>query len=119
MIQCNAGDTLKFAVISKKFFGWKQPIIARNVSMVSLYISNPLVKLFNKWLYKNADSIISVSENSKKDINTLFPETLHKTTVIPVGIEPQVPKQVEWKNADSASCHLIHVGGFSFEKNHE
>lgn len=118
VIQCNAGDTLKFAVISKKFFGWKQPIIARNASMVSLYINNPLVKLLNKWLYKNADSIISVSQNSKKDINSIFPETLQKTTVIPVGIEIVQPKLVDWFGGIEAKKHIIHVGGFSFEKNH-
>ncbi len=118
VIQCNAGDTLKFAVISKQFFGWKQPIIARNASMVSLYINNPLVKLLNKWLYKNANSIISVSENSKKDINTIFPETLRKTTVIPVGIEIVEPHEVAWLGTMEAKKHIIHVGGFSFEKNH-
>lgn len=118
VIQCNAGDTLKFAVISKKFFGWKQPVIARNASMVSLYINNPLVKLINKFLYKNANSIISVSKNSKKDINTLFPETLQKTTVIPGGIEIVQPENVEWLGGIEAKKHIIHVGGFSFEKNH-
>ena len=45
VIQCNAGDTLKYAVLSKKIFKWKQPIIARNASMVSLYIKNPITKL--------------------------------------------------------------------------
>jgi glycosyltransferase involved in cell wall biosynthesis len=117
VIQCNAGDTLKFAVLSKKMLGWKQPVIARNASMVSLYINNPLTKWINGFWYKNVDCIISVSESSKKDINALFPVTLPKTTVIPVGIELVPPQQVEWKGA-AAEKHIIHVGGFSFEKNH-
>jgi glycosyltransferase involved in cell wall biosynthesis len=118
VVQCNAGDTLKFAVFSKQLFGWQQPIVARNASMVSLYINNPLVKYINKWLYTKADSIISVSQNSKKDINTLFPETLSKTKVIPVGIEIVQPKAVSWLGGKEAKKHIVHVGGFSFEKNH-
>jgi glycosyltransferase involved in cell wall biosynthesis len=119
VIQCNAGDTLKFAVLSKKIFGWKQPIVARNASMVSLYIKNPFTKILNQWLYNNVDFVASVSENSKKDLNTLFPKTKDKTTVIPVGIEIYKPKSVEWQGGQNAQKHIIHVGGFSFEKNHE
>lgn len=119
IIQCNAGDTLKFAVLSKQLFHWKQPIIARNASMVSLYITNPLTKWINSMLYKKADSIISVSENSKKDITTLFPETISKTIVIPVGIEIQPTKAVDWLGGVATDKHIVHVGGFSFEKNHE
>lgn len=119
VIQCNAGDTLKFAVLSKKIFSWKQPIVARNASMVSLYINNKPTKLINHWLYKHVDFIVSVSENSKRDIVNLFPEVASKITVIPVGIEFYVPKVVEWKGGKSALKHIIHVGGFSFEKNHE
>ncbi|MFN3969039.1 glycosyltransferase [Flavobacterium sp.] len=119
IIQCNAGDTLKFAVLSQKIFGWKQPIIARNASMVSLYIKNPLTKWINKKLYQNASLVVSVSENSKKDLNALFPETTSKTLVLPVGIEINPLLETEWKGGKQAKHHIIHVGGFSFEKNHE
>lgn len=119
VIQCNAGDTLKFATISQKFFGWPQPIIARNASMVSLYIKNPVTKWINKKLYQNAALIVSVSQNSKKDLNTLYPETTSKTTVIPVGIEINPKRETNWKGGFTAQHHIIHVGGFSFEKNHE
>jgi glycosyltransferase involved in cell wall biosynthesis len=119
IIQCNAGDTLKFAVMSKKIFGWKQPIVARNASMISLYINNPFVKWINHWLYHNVDFVLSVSENSKKDVNTLFPSTVQKSAVIPVGIELPTTMEVDWKGGIEAKHHIIHVGGFSFEKNHE
>ncbi len=118
VIQCNAGDTLKYAVLSKKIFKWKQPIIARNASMVSLYIKNPVTKWINKQLYKNATSIISVSTNSMNDIISLYPEVATKTEVIPVGIEIKKINQVEWLRSKEAQKHIIHVGGFSFEKNH-
>lgn len=119
VIQCNAADTLKFAVFSKKIFRWKQPIVARNASMVSLYIHNPITKYFNHWLYKNVEFIASVSENSKNDLVALFPNLSSKVQVIPVGIEKQETKAVEWKDGLNADKHIIHVGGFSFEKNHE
>ncbi|NNT72558.1 glycosyltransferase [Flavobacterium sp. IMCC34852] len=119
IIQCNAGDTLKFAVLSQKIFRWEQPIIARNASMVSLYIKNPLTKWINKKLYQNAAMVVSVSENSKKDLNSLFPETTSKTIVLPVGIEINTVHETNWKGGNHAKHHIIHVGGFSFEKNHE
>ncbi len=119
VVQCNAGDTLKFAVLSKKIFGWKSPIIARNASMVSLYIKNPVTKWINKKLYQNAALIVSVSQNSKKDLNLLFPETTSKTKVIPVGVEINPQQETQWKGGKQAQNHIIHVGGFSFEKNHE
>jgi glycosyltransferase involved in cell wall biosynthesis len=119
LIQCNAGDTLKFAVLSKKTTGWKQPIIARNASMVSLYINNPITKWINGVWYKYTDYVISVSENSKQDINALFPVTIPKSAVIPVGIEIIPPQEVALIGGDPTQKHIIHVGGFSFEKNHE
>jgi glycosyltransferase involved in cell wall biosynthesis len=119
VIQCNAADTLKFAVFSKMIFRWKQPIVARNASMVSLYIHNSITRHFNHWLYKNVEFIASVSENSKNDLVGLFPDLSSKVQVIPVGIEKQVTNAVEWKGGLNAEKHIIHVGGFSFEKNHE
>lgn len=118
IVQCNAGDTLKFAVFSQLFYGWKTPIIARNASMVSAYIKNPLIKLLNRWMYSRTQAIVSVSQIAANDLNQLFPETKSKTTVIPVGINLQSFAPVEWKNASPTAFQVLHVGGFSFEKNH-
>ncbi|GGD30252.1 glycosyltransferase family 4 protein [Flavobacterium orientale] len=118
VVQCNAGDTLKFAVFSQLFTGWKIPIIARNASMVSAYIKNPIIKLLNRWFYSKTQAIVSVSHLAAKDLNTLFPETTSKTTVIPIGINLQSFTPVAWKNASPTAFQMVHVGGFSFEKNH-
>ena len=118
VIQCNAGDTLKFAVLSKLLHRWKTPLVARNASMVSSYIHHPVTKWINGFFYKNTQAIISVSQLSAVDINELFPETKSKTTVIPIGVQFQDSKPVQWKNEGKASINLIHVGGFTFEKNH-
>ena len=119
IIQCNAGDTLKFAVLSKMFFRWKQPVVARNASMVSLYIKSPLVKVLNGLLYRKANHIISVSHSTRDDLVKLFPFAHRKCSVIPVGTEPVVVRPVTWQGGDSAQKHIVHVGGFTFEKNHE
>jgi glycosyltransferase involved in cell wall biosynthesis len=118
VVQCNAGDTLKFAVFSQLFNGWKTPIIARNASMVSAYIKNPLIKLLNRWMYSRTQAVISVSQLAANDLNQLFPETKAKTTVIPIGIHFSEFSPVAWKNAPEEAFHIVHVGGFSFEKNH-
>jgi hypothetical protein len=47
LVQANAGDTLKYAVFSKLLYRWKQPIVFRNASMISLYIQSWWVKKFN------------------------------------------------------------------------
>jgi glycosyltransferase involved in cell wall biosynthesis len=119
LVQCNAGDTLKFAVLSKQIFGWKSSIIARNASTVSGYIKSKSTKKINEFLYSKTDAIISVSEHSKKDLNQLFPATTNKTTVIPIGVEKEIINKVDWKEVDKASYNIIHVGGFTFEKNHK
>src|SRR5687768_607876 len=67
IIQANAGDTLKYAVLSRLFFGWKVPIIFRNASTVSLYIKSPVVRKWNAFLYASTAYIISVSDFTKKD----------------------------------------------------
>lgn len=117
IVQANAGDTLKYSVFSKKTFGWYTPIIFRNASEVGRYLKSGLQKEFNKYLYKNVAGVASVSKASENDLLEYFPFLDGKTQVIPVGLE---------KNENIASIvlepedysHIIHVGGFSFEKNH-
>ncbi len=123
IVQANAGDTLKYAVLSRLLFGWKQPIVFRNASMVSLYIKNPIIKKLNGFLYSKVDAIASVSHQSKLDLNQLFPITKIKSKVIPIGIEQAVGAQrrsrEERSGIEENEIQLVHVGGFSFEKNHK
>jgi len=118
IIQCNAGDTLKYTIFSKIIFRWKCKIITRNASTVSNYIRSISAKTINLFLYKNIDAVISVSKFSASDINQLFPVTKNKTFTIPIGIEEVVIRDVKWKAQRSNSINVIHVGGFTFEKNH-
>ncbi|WP_165499101.1 glycosyltransferase [Gramella sp. KN1008] len=118
VVQANAGDTLKYAVFSKKIFRWKTPIIFRNASEVGKYLNNHLQRKLNDFLYQNVDQVISVSRTSRNDIITNFPILKNKTIAIPVGIENR-KKIISEELQPSGYRHIIHVGGFTFEKNHE
>ncbi|WP_299702403.1 glycosyltransferase [uncultured Pontibacter sp.] len=118
VIQANAGDTLKYAVFSKLFFKWKQPIVFRNASTLSSYIKNPLQKLYNEFLYKQTDAIASVSEYSRNDLLLLYPGLKSRTYTIPIGLEEKIRVENPFPVNHKDQVKLVHVGGFSFEKNH-
>jgi glycosyltransferase involved in cell wall biosynthesis len=119
VVQANAGDTLKYAVASKLRFGWKQPIVFRNASTISLYIKSLAAKLFNGFFFRFTDLVISVSQTSASDFARLFPRYKEKIITIPIGIEEpaldHIPAPVK---TSGEPLRIIHVGGFSFEKNH-
>lgn len=117
IVQANAGDTLKYAVISKTIFRWKQPVIFRNASMVSSYIHGKITKMITAWLFANVSHIISVSAFTKNDLVQYFGLDSTGITVLPVGIELQPFSTLE--KFEKGLINLVHVGGFSFEKNHE
>lgn len=124
IVQANAGDTLRYAVFSKLLFRWKQPIIFRNASTISLYIKSRLSAFWNAFFIRYAVKIISVSKASALDFGQVFPGQRKKITTIPVGIEDVTVSAVEEKQLTSGMLPAhgpvyIHVGGFSFEKNHE
>jgi len=118
IVQANAGDTLKFAVFSKLIFGWKTSIVFRNASEIGRYLDSWPKKIYNAFLFSNTDLIISVSQASKMDILKLFPSLANKTEVIPVGLE-NIKSIEPFSYKPEGDCHIAHVGGFSFEKNHE
>ncbi|MCZ2845024.1 MAG: glycosyltransferase [Candidatus Bathyarchaeota archaeon] len=118
IIQANAGDTLKYAIFSKLFFKWKTPIVFRNASEVGRYLSSNYQKIFNRFLYERLDGVISVSHASKKDLLRHFPFLVNLTQVIPIGLEEKLNIEVISLKPEGKQ-HIVHVGGFSFEKNHQ
>lgn len=118
IIQANAGDTLKVAALSKLIFRWKQPLVFRNASTMSTYIKSTGVRLFNGFLLQRARAVISVSENSKQDLLRLFPKRdAASVYVVPIGVEETSLIQVQ-QDKPAETPIVIHVGGFTFEKNH-
>jgi glycosyltransferase involved in cell wall biosynthesis len=120
IIQANAGDTLKYAVFSKLFFRWKQPIVFRNASTISLYIKTTPAKLLNSFFFKYASRIVSVSRTSATDFASLFPQFKNRIVTVPIGIEEAVFNGQEKENVLQGASKpvLVHVGGFTYEKNH-
>ncbi|WP_029032978.1 glycosyltransferase [Salinimicrobium terrae] len=118
VVQANAGDTLKYAVFSKIIFNWKVPIFSRNASEIGRYLTNSIQKNLNSFLYKRVDRVISVSKASENDILEHFPFLEGRTEVIPVGLERiKIPRDVVLEPGNKK--HIVHVGGFTFEKNHK
>ncbi|HTL08431.1 MAG TPA: glycosyltransferase [Chitinophagaceae bacterium] len=121
IVQANAGDTLKYAVFSKIIFRWKQPIVFRNASMISLYIRSWPARVWNRFLFSFTDKIISVSRHSAADFAQLFPSLKEKLSTVPNGVEPLPARIVNIHticNQPRRNPVFIHVGAFTFEKNH-
>lgn len=119
VVQANAGDTLKYAVLSKLFFKWKQPIVFRNASTISLYIKTTPAKLLNGFFFKHASRIVSVSSTSATDFAKLFPQFKERIVTVPIGIEETINNTAEENVIPGAlKPVLVHVGGFTYEKNH-
>ena len=123
-IQANAGDTMRYAVLSRIVYGWKSPIIFRNASVVSQYIKNPIKKFYYSFLLKQVNNIISVSDVSMRDYIQMFPFMKNKIQMIPIGIETEeLDKVMGYQGVGVSGCpegdYILHVGGFTFEKNHE
>lgn len=124
VIQANAGDTLKYAVFSKILYRWKQPIVFRNASTISLYIKSWSQRQWNSLLFRFVDKIISVSNASAFDFSNLFPAYKNKVITIPIGIEHvEISNAINGKAPERVQLNgqgprIVHVGGFTFEKNH-
>lgn len=113
IVQANAGDTLKFAILSKLIFRWKVPVVFRNASTISEYINSLITLWFNRFLFRKTSFVVSVSESSRQDFLRLFPFIKGRIEVIPIGIDSMYKSDVSKKRE-----YLLHVGGFTFEKNH-
>ena len=120
IIQANAADTLKFAIFSKMLFAWKQPVVYRNASMISSYIHNPIQLLLNKILVRRLNYVVSVTKQCALDFVQTFKYDSHKNQIIPIGFEKKeilsFPQDLQALKKNTPL--LLHVGGFTFEKNH-
>jgi glycosyltransferase involved in cell wall biosynthesis len=92
--------------------------------VVSQYIKNPIKKFYYSFLLKRVNKIISVSDVSMRDYIQMFPFVKNKIQVIPIGIETEIlDKELGYQGVGVSGCpeddYILHVGGFTFEKNHE
>lgn len=119
VVQANAGDTLRYAVFSRLFFKWRQPVVFRNASTLSSYLRSRLQKLYTRFLFSRTDAVASVSEFSRQDLIRLFPRVASRSRTIPIGLENEKAVRNPFPPEHAQTTKLVHVGGFSFEKNHK
>jgi glycosyltransferase involved in cell wall biosynthesis len=121
IIQANAGDTLKYAVALRILHRVRAKIVFRNASTISQYTGRGAKSRAIGFLFRRVDAVASVSEFSKSDITSLFPFLAKKTRVIPGGVKLSGKKSNDplYEQLFESRPVFLHVGGYSFEKNHE
>lgn len=121
VVQANAGDTLKYASISKKLFGWKAKLVFRNANKMGDFIDTLWKKQFNTWLLKEVDFVASVSEECKNDFAEVFNWPHNKISTLPIGVDTAEAtnhnplNEMQWASAFPV---LLSVASFVQEKNH-
>jgi glycosyltransferase involved in cell wall biosynthesis len=116
IIQTNAGDTTRIAVLSKTILGWNVPIVMRNASTISQYMGSGFKKKYYQFLVDKVDAVASVSHVSKDDFTKQFPNAKQKVHLLPIGIDPSLFEDAV--PPVGLGTYILHVGGFTFEKNH-
>lgn len=119
IVQANAGDTLKYTTLSKKIFGWPNPLYFRNANKISGFLTTSLKKIFNRWLMKEVDFVASVSNECMLDFLTLYPSFSNRIASLPIGTKINENVSVSMiSDLDIKKPALLHVGSFVPEKNH-
>lgn len=116
IIQANAGDTLKYAAISKRLHNWKAKLVFRNANKMSGFIKSKPHLWLNQFFLKQVDYFISVSENCRYDLIQLYPNAKHNSATGTIGT-------FDYSNIKAVDKHTnnkiwINVGAFVKEKNH-
>jgi glycosyltransferase involved in cell wall biosynthesis len=122
IVQANAGDTLKYASLSKKLYRWKAKFVFRNANKISGFLRNRFKKNLNAWLMQEVDFVASVSEECTLDFKKTFPFIHNRIECLPIGVDLNSPKPYNSLNEIGISGDgpfILHVGGFMPEKNHK
>jgi L-malate glycosyltransferase len=124
VIQCNGSDTLKY-MVAASFFTPKIPLVYRNISIISEWLSNTPKKLLYKKVFSRIDHVSSVGEEAIEDFIKTFSYPKSQTSVIRRGIplkkvnvlsRQDLRKELKIGENDKIA---IHIGNFSPEKNHQ
>lgn len=121
IVQANAGDTLKYASISKKIFGWKAKFVFRNANKIGGFLTNRFKIFLNTWLMQEVDFVASVSEECTIDFKKTFPFIKERIACLPIGVDLKIPQPYHSLieiGIEGDGPFLLHVGGFMPEKNH-
>lgn len=117
LVQANAGDTLKYVVLSKFFCRWRARVVFRNANKMSSFIDSWSKMVLNRWLLSRCKFIISVSENCREDLTNFLPRAQKFSVTIPIGTP--APEAVVSEAIDNSTRPLwISIAKFVPEKNH-
>lgn len=116
IVQANAGDTLKYASISKRLYKWKAKLVFRNANKMSAFINSKPHLWLNQFFLKQMDYAISVSENCRQDLIQLYPKAKNISATGTIGTFDFGDLKAVEKISDNKIW--INVGSFVKEKNH-
>lgn len=121
IVQANAADTLKYAVMSKLFFRWKAKIVFRNANKMGDFIRSPFTKLMNRFFLSRVQLVASVSEECKIDFLRMFQLQHIPCLTLPIGINSSFANGYTDLSAFGIPAGrpvFLSVAGFVPEKNH-
>jgi glycosyltransferase involved in cell wall biosynthesis len=118
IVQANAGDTLKYAALSKLLFPWKGALVYRNANQMGDFITSELQKYLYSKLLSQVDAVASVSQASKENFKVTFPKFQKEVAYLPIGIpiDQHTPAQ-GLPDFLKGKKYLLQVGGLVREKN--
>lgn len=124
IVQANAADTLKYAVMSRKLFGWRGKLVFRNANKTSDFIHSTPKRLYNQWLAHQVDFVASVSRNCELDFQQIFRFPASKTATLTIGTP--IPKESSLLDRKAVRVRLglpqdeplmVNIGSLVPEKN--
>jgi glycosyltransferase involved in cell wall biosynthesis len=118
IVQANAGDTLKYAVVSKLLYRYQTTIVFRNANVLGKFIKGTAHGWYVKWLLSGCDSYISVSENCRLDLLRITGVHPSRAVTIPIGTYDFSSLPAVSVDDKTTKPIIVHVASFVKEKNH-
>ena len=125
IIQCNGSDTLKYTYAAS-FFIKKIPIVYRNISIISEWVSDRSKKIVYKRIFNRVAHVTSVGDEALSDFIDTYQFPRKNAEVIRRGIPvkniDKLTFSKKFRNElgfNTFTKIAVHIGNFSPEKNHE
>ena len=121
LVQANAGDTLKYASLARKIYGFNAVLVFRNANKISGFLTSTPKRLINSFLMKEVDFVASVSDECKLDFQQSYPSFKTNIASLPIGTKllNTIPyASLQEIGISGSGPFLLHVAGFVPEKNH-
>jgi len=128
VVQANAFHALKYAVLARRLTRGRWPLVYRNISIASRWLSRPWQRPWGRWLMKSVAQATSVSNASAVDLCHTYDFPITRTRIIrrgvtvpptldPLAARRSLASRIALEPDDDWQA-VIHIGGFTPEKNH-